>query len=324
MKFNLLAGRLASCLAILLPALAAAQTYPTKGIRIIVPFATGGGTDLMSRITAEEMSKSFNVPVIVDNMAGAGGTIGARQAARAAADGYTLMSGTPGTIVINPHLMKEPGYDSIRDFVAITQISGSPGFLIVNKDFPATSVQALINMARKDPGSINYASAGIGSFLHLSGELFASLAKVKITHVPYKGTSPALTDLAAGRVQIMFNLLQPDDPFVKSGAVKLIAIGTPSPSPAFPSLPTIAATVPGYETSTWLGLFAPVGTPQVVIDRVYRTVSAAVKLPTTRARLATAGGGEPVGSSPAEFTTFVADKYREMGELVKVTNMPKQ
>lgn len=323
MKRKFTAPLLACCLT-MLSGLAVAQSYPAKGIRIIVPFATGGGTDLMTRITAEEMSKAYNVPVIVDNVPGAGGTIGARQAARAAADGYTLMSGTPGTIVINPHLMAEPGYDSIRDFVAITQISGSPGFLIVNKDFPATSVQALINMARKDPGSINYASAGIGSFLHLSGELFASLAKVTLTHVPYKGTSPALTDLAAGRVQVMFNLVQPDDPFVKSGAVKLIAIGILSPSPAFPSLPTIAATVPGYETSTWLGLFAPTGAPQTVIDRVYRTVSAAVKQPATRARLTVAGGGEPVGSSPAEFTSFVASKHREMGELVKITNMPKQ
>lgn len=322
MRRNLLIGALACCLAAVVPGLAAAQSYPAKAIRIIVPFPIGGGTDLMSRIVAEEMSKAFGVPVIIDNVVGAGGTIGARQAARAPADGYTLMSGTPGTIVINPHLMAQLGYDALRDFVAITQITGSPIFLIINKDFPATSVQALIDMAHGDPGGINYASAGVGSILHLSGELFAALAKVKMTHVAYRGTGPALLDLVAGRVPVMFNLVQPDDPYVKSGALKLIAIGTSSPSPAYPSLPTIAATVPGYESSTWLGLFAPTGTPPAVIDRIYRTVAAAIRQPAIRARLTTAGG-EPMGSSPAEFTRFVADKYREMAELVKTANIPR-
>ena len=322
MRRNLLITALACGLVAMVPGLAAAQSYPAKAIRMIVPFPIGGGTDLMSRIVADEMSKAFGVPVIVDNVVGAGGTIGARQAARAPADGYTLMSGTPGTMVINPHLMAQLGYDALRDFVAITQITGSPIFLIVNKDFPATSVQALVDMARRDPGGITYASAGVGSILHLSGELFAALAKVKMTHVAYRGTGPALIDLVAGRVPVMFNLVQPDDPYVKSGALKLIAIGTSSPSPAFPSLPTIGATVPGYDSSTWLGLFAPTGTPPAVIDRIYRTVAAAVRQPAIRARLTTAGG-EPMGSSPAEFTRFVADKYREMAELVKTANIPR-
>jgi len=304
------------------PAAAQAQAWPSKPVRVVVPFATGGGTDLMTRIVAEELRKRLGQSFLVDNVAGAGGVIGGGQVAKAAPDGYTLMAGTPGTMVINPHLMANISYNPLKDFAPIVQISSSPAFLIVNKDFPVNSVKDLIELARKDPGGINYASTGVGSFAHLSGELFATRAGVKMTHIAYKGTAPAMIDLAAGRVQILFNLVQPDDAQVRSGAVRVVAVGTQVPSELFPKLPLISATVPGYESSTWMGWLAPAGTPPAVIDRVYQATAASLKDPAVRQKIQGVGGNAQA-SSPQEFAAFIAQKYKEMGELVKAANIPK-
>jgi tripartite-type tricarboxylate transporter receptor subunit TctC len=301
---------------------AQAQAWPAKPVRVVVPFATGGGTDLMSRIIAEELRKRLGQTFVVENIAGAGGVIGAGQVAKAAPDGYTLMAGTPGTMVINPHLMTNISYNALKDFAPITQISSSPAFLMVAKDFPVNSVKELIDLARKDPGAINYASTGVGSFAHLSGELFATRAGVKMTHIAYKGTAPAMTDLSQGRVQMMLNLVLPDDPQVRSGAVRVIAVGTQTPSELFPKLPLVSATVPGYESSTWMGWLAPAGTPPAIIDRVYQAAAGSLKDPATRQKIQSSGGGA-LGSSPQEFSTFIAEKYKEMAELVKVANIPK-
>ncbi|MBI4192352.1 MAG: tripartite tricarboxylate transporter substrate binding protein [Betaproteobacteria bacterium] len=300
-----------------------AQTYPAKTIRLVIPFVPGGGTDVMGRLIAAGLSKDLGVPVVIQNVGGAGGTIGATLVAKAAPDGYTLMAGTPGPTTIVPHMQTQLPYDPLKDFVPISQITTSPIFLLMNKDFPVSSVKDLINLARKEPGRINYASAGVGSFPHFSGELFKTRAGIQMTHVPYKGSGAAYIDLIAGRVQIFFNNIQPHDGNIQAGKIKLLAVGSLTPSGAYPGLPTIAATIPGYESSSWMGLFAPAGTPQPIVDRIYKAVGAALKDPKTRELLTTAGG-EPLGSSPAEFAGFVAAKHKAMGELIKAANISLQ
>jgi tripartite-type tricarboxylate transporter receptor subunit TctC len=298
-----------------------AQEYPTKAIRVIVPFAAGGGTDVLGRILAREMSTALNQSVVVENVSGAGGSIGAAQAARAPADGYTLMIGTPGTIHINPAMNPNVKYNVDKDFIPVAQFSESPSILVVSIDSPWKTVQDVVNAARTRSGELNFGSAGVGSSTHLNTELFMLLANVKMTHVPYRGTAPAITDLRGGRLQLQLENLPAVQGLIKDNQIRAIAVGSPQRSRLMPDLPTIAESgVPGYESSSWTGLFAPAGTPANVVARLERVVKQAAQSPAVATTLSNMGA-EPVGSTSAEFKQFL-DRNRKLVErTVQAANM---
>ena len=308
-------------LTLLSPEAVLAQDYPTKAIRVIVPFAAGGGTDVLARLLAREMSGSLNQSVVVENVSGAGGSIGAAQAARAVADGYTLMMGTPGTVHINPAMNPNVKYNVDKDFIPIAQFSESPSILVVNVSSPWKSVQDVIDAARAKPGELNFGSAGVGSSTHLNTELFMLLAKIRMTHIPYRGTAPAITDMRGGRLQLQLENLPAVQSLIKDGQIRALAVGSPQRSKLLPNLPTIAESgVPGYESSSWTGLFAPAGTPAAVVARLEQTVRQAARSPDVVTTLSNMGA-EPVGGSSADFKRFL-DRNRELVErTVLAANM---
>jgi tripartite-type tricarboxylate transporter receptor subunit TctC len=297
----------------------AQDAYPSRPIRLIVPFAAGGGTDTLSRIFAQVLSEQLKGTVVVENVGGAGGSIGTGQAAKAAADGYTLVSATP-SIAINPHIQKNAPYNVLRDFAPVVQITTSPAVLIVNKDVPAKSVGDLIGLARAKPGALSYGSAGIGSFNFLAAELFKAMTGVTIAHIPYRGTGPALIDLMAGRIQVQFENAPAVLSQIRNGELKAIAVGTPKRSAILPDLPTIAATVPGYESSSWLGLLAPVGTPRPVVERLNVAINKGLEDEMVRKRLA-ALGVERVGGTADAFAAYLRAKVEETDKIAKAAGL---
>ena len=298
---------------------AVAQDYPSRPIRLIVPFAAGGGTDTISRIFGQVLQDQFKATVVVENVGGAGGSIGTGQAAKAAPDGYTLVSATP-SITINPHIQKNVPYSVLRDFAPVVQITASPAVLITNKDFPVKSVGDLIALARAKPGAISYGSAGIGSFNFLAAELFKALAGVDITHIPYRGTGPALIDLIAGRIQVQFENAPAVLGQIRSGELKALALGATKPSAILPGLPTIAETVPGYEASSWLGILAPAATPRAIVDRLNAAINKGLDDEAIRKRLA-ALGVERVGGTPEAFGSYLRAKVEETERIAKAAGL---
>ncbi|WP_345251898.1 tripartite tricarboxylate transporter substrate binding protein [Pigmentiphaga soli] len=319
---------LAACAAVALYASAAwpqaqndAAHYPSRPIRLVVPFAAGGGTDVLARLMAKPMGEKLGQPVVVENVTGAGGTIGAVQVARAAGDGYTLIIGTPGSIQVNPAMQPDLRYNPQKDFIPISRFSDSPVVLVVNKDTPYHSVQDLIDDARKRPGAINVGSAGVGSMAHFSAEMFQYLAKVKFTHIPYRGTSQALTDLRSGALQVEFENLPAVLGLVKEGQLRALAMGSASHSSFLPDLPTLAEKgLPEYESTSWTGLFAPASTPPAIVARLEQAAIAAARDPATLAALKELGA-EPVGSTSAEFRTFLERRQPLVEAIVKASNM---
>ena len=297
------------------------QGYPVKPVRIVVPFAPGGGTDTIARILALKLTEALGQAVIVDNRPGAGGTIGADLVAKSAADGYTLLFGSPGPISVNPHLQANIPYQALRDFAPVTQVSTSPLVLVLNQSVPAGSVKELIALARAQPGQLNYGSAGNGAVEHLGAELFKFLTGVNLVHVPYKGTGPALTDLLGGQIQMLFENMPPVLPHIKSGKLKALGVGAVKRSSFLPDTPTIIeAGVPGYEASSWFGILVPAATPRRVVGILN---AASVKLLQSRDvkdRLA-AIGAEPVGNTPEEFGAYLKAKLVEIGRIVKAADM---
>lgn len=293
--------------------------YPSRPIRLIVPFAAGGGTDTLSRIFAQALSEQLKGTVVVENVGGAGGSIGTTQAAKAAPDGYTLVTATP-SIAINPHIQKNVPYNVLRDFAPVVQITTSPAVLITNKDFPAKSVADLIALARAKPGSISYGSAGTGSFAFLAAELFKAMAGVDLLHIPYRGTGPALIDLIGGRIQVEFENAPAVLGQIRSGELKAIAVGTANRSAILPELPTIAETVTGYESSSWFGVLAPVATPRPVIERLNAAVNKALDDEAIRKRL-DALGVERVGGSAEAFGAYLRAKVEETDKIAKAAGL---
>jgi tripartite-type tricarboxylate transporter receptor subunit TctC len=293
--------------------------YPSRPIRLIVPFAAGGGTDTLSRVFAQVLSEQLKGTVVVENVGGAGGSIGTGQAAKAAADGYTLVSATP-SIAINPHIQKNVPYNVLRDFAPVVQLTTSPAVLIVNKQVPVKSVGDLIALARARPGMISYGSAGIGSFNFLAAELFKAMTGVDIVHIPYRGTGPALIDLIAGRLEVQFENAPAVLGQIMNGELKAIAVGTPKSSAILPDLPTIAATVPGYESSSWLGLLAPAGTPQPVVERLNAAINRGLEDEAIRKRLA-ALGVERVGGPADAFAAYLRAKLEETDKIAKAAGL---
>lgn len=303
----------------LTPGAQAQPNYPTHPIRLIVPFAAGGGSDAQSHILAEAIGKRLGQAVVVENMGGAGGTIGVNLVARAEPDGYTLLAATP-SLTINPYIQKDIAYDPARDFATVIQTTTSPIVLVVPAASPIRSVQDVVDMARASPGQVRYGTAGIGSIAHLSTALFGALAGVKLTHIPYRGTGPALIDLLAGRLNVQFENAPGVMPEIHSGQLRAIAVGTAGPSSLLPGLPTIAATVPGYESSSWFGILAPAKTPRPIIDRLNATLNDALADPPVQTQLAGLGV-ERVGGTPDAFATYLKAKIAKMKTVAQAANL---
>ncbi len=309
-------------LALLLPAAlpAAAQTYPTKPVRMVVPFPPGGPTDIVARLMAPKMAAALGQQVVVENRAGAGGMIATEQVAKAAPDGYTIIMGTIGGMAVAMSLNPNRGYDTLRDFAPITQSVAVTSILVTHPSVPAKNVRELLQLAKAAPGKLNYASSGNGTVTHLAGELLKLLGKVNIVHVPYKGGAPALTALVSGEVDMSYENSLIITPHIKSGRVKALAVTGAKRSALLPDLPTIAETLPGYSASGWYGLFTPAATPKPVIARLNAEAVRALRAPDVVDKLSSQGA-EPVASSPEEFTAFVRGEISKWAELVKAANM---
>jgi tripartite-type tricarboxylate transporter receptor subunit TctC len=300
--------------------IAAAQGYPAKPIRLIVPFAPGGGTDLIARTIGQPLTDALGQPVVVDNRAGAGGVIGADLVAKAAPDGYTLLMGTPGPLTINPNLQAAIPY-SLKDFVPITLATISPFILVVNPAVPAASVKELIALARARPGALNFGSAGNGSVAHLAAEQFKGLAGVQITHIPYKGGGQSLIDLLGGQLQIVFENLPVVLPHIRSGKLRALAVGTKKRSVLLPEYPTmIEAGVPGYEASTASGVLAPARTSREIGARLNRDIVKILHTPEVKERFA-AQGLEAVGSTPEQYAEHLRAELAQYAKVIKASGI---
>ena len=295
---------------------AQAQTFPDRTITLVVPFAAGGSTDLVARLVAEAMSRDLGQQVVVQNVGGAGGNVGADQVARADADGYTILMGTVATHALNPLMLKQKPYDPETDFAPISLLAVIPNVLVVNPELPVNTVQELIDLLKANPEEYSYASSGNGTPLHLSGELFKSMAGVEMQHVPYKGSGPALNDVIANQVPIMFDNLPSSSGHMKGGTLKALGVTTKERAASFPDLPTVGETVPGYETYTWNALFAPEGTPPDVVATLNKAALAALADPNVVARMGDFSA-DVVGSSPQELAAHVKAEIAKWGPIVK-------
>ena len=295
------------------------QQYPAKPIRIVVPFPPGGFSDLFARIVGTEMSKSWGQQVIVDNRPGAGGNIGADIVAKAPPDGYTLVNGTIGTHAINATLFSKLPYDPIRDFVPVAFVVEAEGLLAVHPSLPVKTAKEIIALAKARPGQLTYASAGAGTTSHLAGEVFKTMAKVDITHVPYKGNVPAITDLMAGQTSMLFATLPTVLPQVQAGRLRGIAVLGAKRSAAAPALPTLAESgLPGFEVNNWTGLFAPAGTPAAIVAKLNAEVVRVMQLPEVQARLPKEGL-RFVAMTPQQYADFVKNEKDKWAPIVKAT-----
>jgi tripartite-type tricarboxylate transporter receptor subunit TctC len=302
----------------LLPAASFAQAWPSKPLHLIVPYAPGGPVDLSARLLAPKLQEALGQPVVVENRPGAGGNIGAELVARSAPDGYTLVMGAIATHAINPALYPKLGYDPVRDFRHVALLVQVPNVLVVNNDVPARSVSQLVELLKKNPGQLDFASGSTGSTGHLAGELFKQMTGTYMVHIPYKGSSPAVTDLLAGRVQLMFDNLASALPNIKAGKVRALAVTTAKRSQFIPQLPTLAESgLPGFDLTTWWGVMAPAGTPDAVVDRLAGEINRAMELPDIKERFAAMGSEAPSARSPREFTSFVEKELKIYSELVK-------
>ncbi len=300
----------------------AAERYPSKPIRFVVPFAPGGSTDLLARFLAQHLAAPLlGQTVVVDNRAGAGGVVGAEIAARAPADGYTIMLGSAGPLTINPNIRDKTPYDTLRDFAPITLATVSPFTLVVHPGSPAKTVKELIALAKAKPGELNYGSAGNGSVGHFSTEQFMALTGIKLLHVPYKGAGPAVTDLLGGRLNLMFENLPTILPHVRSGKLRMLAVGTKQRSALAPEFPTVAEEgVPGYDSATVFGVLAPAKTPVAVIARLNGEMVKILRSAEGKAALA-ARGLEAVGSTPQDYAAQIKDEYVRYGRIAKAASI---
>ena len=310
---------LAALVAVATP-LATAQTFPVKPIRFVVPFAPGGGTDLLARAIGQRLTDVLGQPVVVDNRAGAGGVIGADLVAKAAPDGYTIVLGSPGPLTINPNLRPSIPY-RLKDFAPITLATISPFVLVVNPALGVASVKELIALAKAKPGALNFGSGGNGSVAHLSGEQFKALAGVQITHVPYKGSNPSIIDLIGGQLQLVIDNLPVLVLHVRSGRLKALALGTRKRSVLLPEVPTmIEAGVPGYQASTAFGVLAPAGTPRAIMARLNREIVTILRAPDLIERFAGLGL-EAVGSTPDQYAEHLRAELAKHGKLIKAIGL---
>ena len=305
---------------------ALADTWPTKTVRIVVPFAPGGTTDILARAIAPELSKALGQPVIVDNRAGAGGNVGAEIVARSPNDGYTLLMGTVGTHGINRALYPKLPYDPIKDFAPITLVAAVPNVMEMNVDkakaLNINNVGDFVKYAKANPGKLNMASSGSGTSIHLAGELFKSMTGSYMTHIPYRGSGPALMDMVGGNADVMFDNLPSSLPQIKGGKLKALAVTSAQRSPALPDVPTVAEAggplLKGYEASSWFGLLAPAGTPPEIVNRIQQEVAKSLSTPAIKEKMV-AQGAIPSGNTPAEFAKLIESEHEKWAKVVKAS-----
>ena len=301
--------------ALMLPA--QAQQYPARQVTIYVPFTAGGGSDLLARLVAQKLEERLGKPFIIENRPGASTTLAAMQVVRAQPDGYTLMQGTSSTMAINVTMSKKLPYEPLKDLVPVALLSSSPFFLVVAANSPFKTVADIIAAAKAKPNSLNYGSGGPGSMHHLSTELLQSLAGIQMTHVPYKGTPPAMNDLIAGQIQLLFGDTTSTLPFIQQGTVRGIAVTTAKRSPAAPHIPTVAETVPGFESASWQMLLAPGATPAAIVNLLNREVHAIFSDPAVIQELERRGIGPALTGTPDEVSTFVQKEIVRWGDVVR-------
>jgi tripartite-type tricarboxylate transporter receptor subunit TctC len=307
-----------------LTATASAQDYPNRPITLIVPYAAGGGNDIMARIAAEKMSPVLGQQIVIENRGGAGGSIATRAIAHAAPDGYTLGLGGTGTLAIDPTLYSNAGYDPRKDFAPIGLIGTSALVLVIHPSIPAHTVKELIAYAKANPGKLTYASAGVGSGIHLAAEYFRFQAGLEMTHVPYKGSGPALNDLVGGHVSMYFSSLPPAIGLVKEGKLRALAVTGAARSPIFPELPTIAeAALPGFEAVLHYGIVAPAGTPKPIVDKLNAALRQAVMSDDMKKKLA-ADGTEPLASTPEQYAADIDKEETKWSAIIKKSGAKAQ
>jgi tripartite-type tricarboxylate transporter receptor subunit TctC len=298
-----------------------AQSYPQKPIRFLVGFSAGGASDITSRIIGQKLTEHMGQPVIIDNRAGASGTIAATIVAKALPDGYTLLAGATSILAINPGLYAKLEYDAVKDFAPVSQTVSMPQLLVVHPAVKASTLRELLALAKAKPGELNYSSSGTGSSSHMAMELLKYMTGAQFVHVPFKGSGQAMPSLLAGQVQLVFDPMPSSLPHVKAGRLRAIAISTSTRSPAIPELPTVAeAGVPGYESSLWYGVLLPARTSSEIVAKLNKTVNAILREPEVVERFA-ALGAEPLGSSSAAFGKYIVDENAKWGKVIKAVGM---
>ena len=300
---------------------ATAQNYPARPIRMIVPFAPGGGGDIVGRLLAQKMSEGLGKPLVIDNRGGAGGTIGTELAVKALADGYTVLLGNVGPLALSPSLYPQLTYDAVRDLAPVSMVASFPNVLVANISLPARSIQELVALIKSRRGKMNFGSAGTGTSTHLAAELFKAVARLDIVHVPYKGGAAALTDVIAGQVAYYFGSLPSSLPLARAGKVQALAVTSLRRSSAAPEIPTIAESgYPGFETAAWYGVLVPIGTPREIVMRLNRATIAALGAAEVKERLVQEGS-EPMGSSPAQFGAYIKSEIEKWSKVVREANI---
>jgi tripartite-type tricarboxylate transporter receptor subunit TctC len=297
-----------------------AQAFPAKPVRLVVPFPPGGPTDIVARLISQKMTEGLKQPVVVENRAGAGGTLGTEMVVKSPADGYTLVMGTIGGLAVSMSLLPNLGYDTLRDLAPITQAVNVTSILVTHPSVPAHSVKALLALARAQPGRLNYGSSGAGTITHLSGELLKLMGGVNIVHVPYKGGAPALTAIISGEVDLTYENSLIIVPHIQSGKVRALGVTSAKRSKLLPELPSIAETLPGFGASGWYGLLAPAGTPKNVLARLNSEAVRALRSPDVAGKLSSQGA-EPAPGSPEEFATFIRGEIEKWAKVVKAAGM---
>jgi len=301
---------------------AVAQTYPAKPIRYIIPFPPGGGQDLIGRALAPRLAEGFGQQVLIDNRPGGGTILGAELAARSAPDGHTIFMGSNTSLSINPNLHAKLPYDPVKDFAPITRIAIAANMLVVHPSLPVRSTRDFVALAKLRPEQLNYGSSGTGTPAHLAGVMFNEAAGVKLVHVPYKGSAPALTAIVSGEMQLMFGSLTSSLQYARSGRLRALAVTSAKRSPVMPELPTIAeAGYPGYEAITWYGVVAPAATPPTVLNRLHSEFTKALNAPEVREFIAREGG-TPIGSTPEEFADFFKREAAQYEKAIRTGNIP--
>jgi tripartite-type tricarboxylate transporter receptor subunit TctC len=299
----------------------AQDDYPNRPVRIVVPFAAGGSTDVVARILADKLAQEYKQPFVVENRAGAGGNIGADAVAKSPADGYTLLMGTTGVLSINNYLYKNMSYDAAKDLTPVSYTSLITNILVVPTDVPAKSVAELVALAKAKPGSLSFASSGAGSSTHLSGELFKAMAGIDILHIPYRGSSQALTDVVAGQVTMLFDNAPSSIGFVQQGKLRALAVTSTKRMPSLPDVPTVdEAGVKGYESLSWSGIVAPAATPRPIIAKLNRSIDRILKTDEVKQKLAGLGV-DPVGGPPEAFARHIRVESEKWGKLIKSANI---
>jgi tripartite-type tricarboxylate transporter receptor subunit TctC len=299
----------------------AQATYPEKSVRLIVPFPAGGATDILARLIAERLAGSFGKPVVVENVSGAAGATGTAQAAKAAPDGYTLLTAVATTTTLLPHLRRDLPYDPLRDFEAVTLVASFPNLLVVRPAVPAMDVQQLINLLRANPGKYSYASSGFGASPHLSAEWFKLVTKTDVLHVPFTGSAPALPALLGGHVDLMFDTLPSVLPLVQEGKLRALGVTTAERVPFLPNIPAIAETLPDFDVTSWLGIVVPAGAPADIRARIAAPLAEFIREPAVVARLRDVGAVAAKPNTPEEFAAWMRKDYDKWGRVVRETGI---